>query len=165
MPPRCGDAAAGESGERPPEGSKGDRTGRRQRRAPGDGVLVTLRWDTTTFTGPALHKTLDCVSGPAGDGFGREKSNDVCFIVRGDHPAEGPAPAVTPPLGAPEVELTAPEVTPGPGPLTATPINSPVAYTAPIPAPILGGPAGEGPPGTEVGQVAGVGRHPSRLSE
>ena len=182
---------------------------------PGDVVSVTLRWDTTTFTGPVLHKALDCVSvdgtpadelsaqerdtandgtfethftvpdlpdgarlcdrgfvsGPAGDDFGREKSNDVCFIVRGDQPAEGPAPAVTPrptetlappnspgtsdspgapdaPSGAPETDLTTPEITPGPGPapLTATP----VAYTAPIPAPILAGPAGEGPPGAQV---------------
>ena len=25
-------------------------------------VAVTLRWDTTTFTGPVLHKALDCVT-------------------------------------------------------------------------------------------------------
>jgi LPXTG-motif cell wall-anchored protein len=186
----------------------------------GDVLFVTLHWDTTTFTGPVLHKALDCVtvdgapadelstqerdtatdgrfetrstvpgdltdgtrlcdrgfvSGPAGDGFGREKSNDVCFIVRGDRPAEGPAPAVTPvptetvpspdtpgtsdspgtpdaPSGAPEAELTAPEVTPGPAPakLTATPLASPVTATTPTPAPILAGPAGQGPPGTQV---------------
>jgi hypothetical protein len=186
----------------------------------GDVVFVTLRWDTTTFSGPVLHKVLDCVtvdgapadelstqerdtandgtfetdftvpddladgarlcdrgfvSGPADDDFGREKSNDVCFIVRGDRPTDGPAPAVTPvptetpappvssgpsdspgspdtPSGAPEVDLTAPEVTPGPGPapLTATPIASPVAFTAPIPAPIPAGPADQVRPRTEV---------------
>ena len=34
------------------------------------------------------------VSGPGGDnGFAREKSNDVCFTVRGDIPATVPAPA------------------------------------------------------------------------
>ncbi len=196
---------------------------------PGDVVFVTLIWETSTFTGPVLHKALDCVtidgapadelstqerdtandgsfehrftvpgdlpdgarlcdrgfvSGPAGDGFDRQKSNDVCFIVRSDQPVAGPAPAVTlipteTPVsptsptsptspaspdspaadapdgpdaasGAPEAGLTAPEVTPGPGPATATPFAAPVAGPAPSPAPILAGPAGDGTPGTEV---------------
>lgn len=186
----------------------------------GDVVSVTLRWDTTTFTGPVLHKALDCVtvdatpvdalstqerdtandgtfethftvpgdltdgarlcdrgfvSGPAGDGFGREKSNDICFIVRGDRPSEGAAPAVTPtpteplappsspgpsdspgapdaPSGAPQADLTAPEVTPGPGPapLIPTPIATPVAFTAPIPSPIPAGSPDQVRPRTEV---------------
>lgn len=189
----------------------------------GDVVFVTLRWDTSIFTEPVLHKALDCmtvdgapadelstqerdtandgtfetrftvpidlpdgtrlcdrgfVSGPAGDDFAREKSNDVCFIVRGDRPADGPAPPVTPvptetvdspgspgspgpsaspgapdaPSAVPEVELTTPEVTPGPGPapLTATPIASPVADTTPGPAPIPAGPADQVRPRTEV---------------
>jgi hypothetical protein len=110
------------------------------------------------------------VSGPAGDGFGREKSNDVCFIVRRDQPAQESAPAVTPlptqtlgsprdaPLKAPEAELTAPELTPAPAPtpLTATPFASPVAHTAPSPAPILAGPAGQGRPATEIGPESTV---------
>ncbi|HYT38835.1 MAG TPA: hypothetical protein VEN99_04955 [Acidimicrobiia bacterium] len=129
-------------------------------------VAVTLRWDTTTFTSPVLHKALDCVtvdgtpvdqlstqerdtandgrfdyrftvpdnladgtrlcdrgfvSGPDGEnGFNREKSNDVCFTVRG----EAPTPTSS--------------------------LASPADTAIPSPAPIPLGPAGRGTPGTDI---------------
>jgi hypothetical protein len=182
----------------------------------GEVVSVTLRWDTTTFTSPVLHKALDCVtvdgtpadelstqerdtandgafeydftvpgdlpdgarlcdrgfvSGPGDNGFDREKSNDVCFVVRGDTPAEAPAPAAAPtssetpaspdsqespaPTATPDAAtpdaLPVPDVAPVPvrGPVPANSVAAPVAET-PSPAPIGAGPAGNGAPGTEV---------------
>ncbi len=183
----------------------------------GDVVSVTLRWDTTTFTGPVLHKALDCVtidgapadelstqerdtpndgifefeftvpgdlpdgtrlcdrgfvSGPAGEGFDRQKSNGVCFVVRVDQPAAPPVPAGAPTPAetstgpdssntpsAADTQLTRPD---GPAPSAAGPeassipfafpgpTSSPVAGTAPTPAAITVVPAGKGRPGTEV---------------
>lgn len=163
----------------------------------GDVISVTLRWDTTTFTDPVLHKALDCVtidgtpaddlstqerdtpndgrfdyrftvpgdlpdgarlcdrgfvSGPDGDGFNRQKSNDVCFVVRVDQPAEAPAPIALP-VAAP--------VSPGPSPVpSAGPFAAPVSGTAPSPAPITAGPAGQGRPGTEVSPDTAEGDQP-----
>ena len=188
---------------------------------PGDVISVTLRWDTTTFTGPVLHKALDCVtidgapadelstqerdtandgrfdyrftvpgdlpdgarlcdrgfvSGPDGTGFNREKSNDVCFVVRVDQPRAAPAPAAAPapmaplatpeapapavsggpgapdaPSAAPGAPVAAPEPATGPGPVpSAGPFAAPISGTTPSPAPITAGPAGQGRPGTEV---------------
>ena len=47
-------------------------------------VAVTLRWDTTTFTSPVLHKALDCVTvdGALADQLGiqeRDTANDGSF--------------------------------------------------------------------------------------
>ena len=47
-------------------------------------VAVTLRWDTTTFTSPVLHKALDCVTvdGAIADQLGtqeRDTANDGSF--------------------------------------------------------------------------------------
>ena len=166
----------------------------------GDVVVVTLRWDTTTFTRPVLHKALDCVtidgaladqlgfqerdtandgsfetrftvpgdladgtrlcdrgfvSGPGNDnGFDREKSNDVCFTVRGDAPATTPAPAETSP--APVVPAPPSSATPAPSGASASPLASPVDSATPIPGQVGAGPAGEGRPGTAVGPEATV---------
>jgi hypothetical protein len=53
----------------------------------GDVVAVTLRWDTTTFTSPLLHKALDCVTidGALADQLGfqeRDTANDGNFETR-----------------------------------------------------------------------------------
>ena len=184
----------------------------------GEVVAVTLRWDTTTFTSPVLHKALDCVtidgaladqlgfqerdtandgsfenhftvpgdladgtrlcdrgfiSGPGNDNrFDREKSNDVCFTVRGDMPATVPAPAETRPVpGAPVSSETlapseasvapaappeTPDAVPAPEPQPASSLASPVDSATPIPAPVGAGPAGRGMPGTGAGPDATV---------
>ena len=182
----------------------------------GDVVAVTLRWDTTTFTSPVLHKALDCVtidgalvdrlssqerdtandgrfethftvpgdladgtrlcdrgfvSGPGNDnGFAREKSNDVCFTVRGDIPATVPAPAETSPApllpepsaaAAPSETPVAPAPPPGtpdaaPGPEPGSSLTAPVNSATPLPAPVAAGPAGQGRPGREIGPDATV---------
>ena len=123
----------------------------------------------THFTGPAglAEGTRLCdrgfVSGPGNDnGFERQKSNDVCFIVRSDTPMLVPAPAVAPPASvapsetpgsdvAPPAPIGAPEVTPGPGPRPDSSLASPVNGATPIPAPVDAGRAGGGTPGTTVG--------------
>jgi hypothetical protein len=172
----------------------------------GDVIAVTLRWDTTTFTSPVLHKALDCVtidgaladqlgfqerdtanggsfethftvpgdladgtrlcdrgfvSGPGNDNrFDREKSNDVCFTVRGDMPATAPAPSAMPAPSEAPVAPAAPSGTPdaasGPEPRPVSSLPSPVDSATPIPAQAGAGPAGQGMPGTGIGPDATV---------
>lgn len=98
------------------------------------------------------------VSGTGVDGsFVREKSNDVCFTVRGDSPST-PAPTDVPPqliLGSAPPDALPPAPTP-PAPTTpSTPAPSLFpAPAGPMPADTGAGPAGGGAPGTE---VAGIG--------
>ena len=104
------------------------------------------------------------VSGPGDDnGFTREKSNDVCFTVRGDKPTIVPAPALsaTPaPSETPGSNVAPPtlSVTPdaAPGPLPDSSLGSPVNSAMPIPTPVEVGRADRGMPGEEVGPDATV---------
>jgi hypothetical protein len=105
------------------------------------------------------------VSGPAGSGdFVREKSNDVCFTVRGDVPrAAVPVRMVTPDQ-APGTSTSAPvDATPPPLPVAASPATTPpappVAPTSPGTAATATRPnqadlgadrAGHGPAGADV---------------
>ena len=107
------------------------------------------------------------VSGPGDDnGFAREKSNDVCFTVRGDMPTTVPAPAETSPATpvpapsaapapsetpvAPAVPPGTPDVAPGPEARPGGSLTAPVDSAMPIPAPVGAGPAGGGMPGAAV---------------
>ncbi|HEV7865274.1 MAG TPA: hypothetical protein VGR20_21440 [Acidimicrobiia bacterium] len=117
------------------------------------------------------------VSGPGADnGFDREKSNDVCFIVRGDVAAETSVPAETgsvpespapsspsspsAPAETPSSDSTVDSAPPsGTSDVAQGPVPLPVSsFAAPVssPAPITAGPAGRGTPGTEVTPASDV---------
>ena len=101
------------------------------------------------------------VSGPGPNGaFVRQKSNDVCFTVRGDTAAQRPAPAAAPQLStgspAPATTPTPPPTAFSVPPVTPMPVLSSAPIVALAPAPPAGpadtglGAAGGGAPGTEV---------------
>jgi LPXTG-motif cell wall-anchored protein len=138
------------------------------RDTPNDGEFTTRMTVPAGLTDGAQLCDRGFVSGPAPQGtFGREKSNDVCFIVRGDVavitvPAQGGAPAES---AAPETETgAAPVPTPtssagpesGPAPaVSASPATQLALATPSSNTDDLGlGSAGHGAPGT---QVAGAG--------
>lgn len=147
------------------DGALVDRLSSQERDTANDGRFETQ----FTVPGDLADGTRLCdrgfVSGPGGDnGFVREKSNDVCFTVRGDTPATLPAPDETAPAPLlPEPSAAAPSETPvAPAPPTGTPdaapgpepgssLTAPVESATPLPAPVAAGPAGNGRPGKEIG--------------
>ena len=129
------------------DGALADELGLQERDTANDGRFETRY----TVPGDLADGTRLCdrgfVSGPGNNaGFNREKSNDVCFTVRGDLPATVPVPAET----TLETEAPASSATPTP---SEAPVASeaPVTPTATIPAPVTAGPAGRGRPGTAIG--------------
>ena len=143
-------------------------------------VAVTLRWDTTTFTSPVLHKALDCVTvdGALADQLGiqeRDTANgsfETHFTVPGDL-ADGTRLCDRGFVSGPghdnrfdreksnDVCFTVQGDTPTkvPAPPETPPASSfisPVNSATPIPAPVGAGPAGRGTPGTGVGPDATV---------
>jgi hypothetical protein len=132
-------------------------------------VAVTLRWDTTTFTSPVLHKALDCVTvdGALADQLSiqeRDTANDgrfeAHFTVPGDL-ADGTRLCDRGFVSGPgndngfdreksnDVCLTvqgAPERSAPPAPLETSVDSAP-----PIPAPVGAGTAGRGTPGARFG--------------
>jgi hypothetical protein len=153
------------------DGHASDGLSVQERDTPNNGEFTTRMTVPDGLTDGAQLCDRGFVSGPALHGpFAREKSNDVCFTVRGDSaapavspaPAAGVAPAVAPTGSpAPAVEsgpapTTSGGTESGPAPAVAAPPVVQLALATPGPSQDnLGvGPAGQGPPGTE---VAGAG--------
>ena len=143
------------------DGALADQLGFQERDTANDGSFETQ----FTVPGDLADGTRLCdrgfVSGPGNDdGFAREKSNDVCFTVRGDMPATAPAPSPAPAPSeapvAPAAPLGTPDAPSGPEPRPVSSLASPVDSATPIPAQVGAGPAGQGTPGTAVGPDATV---------
>jgi hypothetical protein len=153
------------------DGRASDVLGVQERDTPNDGEFTTRMTVPDGLTDGTQLCDRGFVSGPASNGaFAREKSNDVCFTVRGDStaPAASPAPAEVVAPAVPPTESPAPTAESGPAPTTpggpgagpAPPVSAPpvdqLALSTPRPnQDNLGlGSAGQGTPGTE---VAGAG--------